>query len=140
GEENMFLFGPTPDRGDQTRGRNGPNWHYANDPERRPAFDLLPPGHFNPDEPGRFAPFLDGLIPKGDFYMHLADLKSYSEAHDRLGRFYLDPSRWADAAIINVASSGKFSSDRTIAQYASEIWTVTPCPVGESSKAAGGIA
>jgi starch phosphorylase len=61
--------------------------------------------------------------------MHLADLKSYSEAHERLGRLYTDQDRWTNKAILNVAGSGKFSSDRTIAEYAREIWEVTPCPV-----------
>ena len=61
--------------------------------------------------------------------MHLADLKSYSEAHERVGRLYADPQGWANKAILNVASSGKFSSDRTIADYAREIWNAAPCPI-----------
>ena len=64
--------------------------------------------------------------------MHLADLRAYSEAQARLGQFYRNPAGWDRAAIINVASSGKFSSDRTISQYAAEIWNVAPCPVLES--------
>ena len=61
--------------------------------------------------------------------MHLADLTSYVEAQERLGELYADPEKWARTAILNVAASGKFSSDRTIAEYASEIWGVKPCPV-----------
>ena len=61
--------------------------------------------------------------------MHLADLKSYLEADQRLVDLYRQPNAWATKAILNVASSGKFSSDRTIAQYASEIWKAQPCPV-----------
>lgn len=61
--------------------------------------------------------------------MHLADLTSYSEMQERLGRLYADPQGWAKKAIINVASSGKFSSDRTIAEYAADIWDVKPCPI-----------
>jgi len=79
-----------------------------------------------------FDPILDILLTKGDFYMHLADLRGYSEAQAELGRLYQKPAEWDRAAIINVASSGKFSSDRTISQYASEIWDVTPCPVAEN--------
>ena len=60
--------------------------------------------------------------------MHLADMRSYSDAQERLGRLYADPEEFARKAILNIGSSGKFSSDRTIAQYASEIWGVTPCP------------
>ncbi len=61
--------------------------------------------------------------------MHLADLKSYLEADQRLCDLYDEPSAWARKAILNVAASGKFSSDRTIAEYAEGIWKVGPCPV-----------
>ncbi len=135
GEENMFLFGLTADQVDKTRGWYSPYWHYHNEPETRAAIDLIASGHFNPGEPGVFDPILEMLLPKGDFYLHLADLRSYSEAHERLARFYRDQAAWTHAAIMNVASSGKFSSDRTIAQYASEIWTVAPCPVADIAQA-----
>ncbi len=61
--------------------------------------------------------------------MHLADLRSYLEADERLGELYADPQAWTRKAILNVAGSGKFSSDRTIAEYAAEIWNAKPCPV-----------
>jgi starch phosphorylase len=70
----------------------------------------------------------------GDFYLHLADLRSYADTQTRLGQFYRDPDAWARAAVMNVACSGKFSSDRTIAQYAKEIWDVVPCPTVASSR------
>jgi starch phosphorylase len=65
----------------------------------------------------------------GDHYLHLADLKSYLEADQRLMNLHAHPEAWANMAILNVAASGKFSSDRTIAEYATEIWHVEPCPV-----------
>jgi starch phosphorylase len=71
----------------------------------------------------------DTLLTQGDHYMNLADLTSYCEAQDRLGVLYSDSAAWAQKAILNVASSGKFSSDRAIAEYAGEIWKVEPCPV-----------
>jgi starch phosphorylase len=74
-------------------------------------------------------PILDALLRDGDHYLHLADLKSYSEAHSRLGKLYTDQEAWSRQAILNIAASGKFSSDRTIAQYAQEIWHAEPCPV-----------
>ncbi len=83
-----------------------------------------------------FEPILDVLLKNGDFYLHLADLRSYSDAHSRLGQFYRNPAAWDRAAILNVANSGKFSSDRTIAQYAAEIWNIVPCPAIENSRAA----
>jgi glycogen phosphorylase len=136
GEENMFLFGLTADQVDKTRGWYNPHWHYENEPETRAALDLISSGHFNPGEPGVFDPILDVLLKQGDFYLHLADLGSYSNAHARLGEFYRNPAAWHRAAVLNVASSGKFSSDRTIAQYAAEIWNVAPCPIVEELKTA----
>jgi starch phosphorylase len=68
-------------------------------------------------------------LTRGDYYRHLADLGSYLQADGRLVDLYADPEAWARKAILNVASSGKFSSDRTIAEYAAEIWDAKPCPV-----------
>jgi glycogen phosphorylase len=137
GEENMFLFGLTAEQVKETRPWYNPNWHYEHDPEIHTALDLIAANHFSPREPGIFEPILDVLLRKGDFYLHLADLRSYSDAQARLGQFYNNPEAWTRAAVINVASSGKFSSDRTIEQYASEIWNVKPCAVLESAAAAG---
>ncbi len=129
GEENLFLFGLTVEQVENSRGWYSPWWHYENEPETRAALDLIFSDHFSPNEPGVFAPLRDTLLTQGDHYMHLADLKSYCEAQDTLGALYADPDAWARKAILNVASSGKFSSDRTIGEYASEIWKVRPCPV-----------
>ena len=93
------------------------------------ALDLISSNHFSPGEPGIFTPLLDTLLTHGDYYMHLADLKSYLEADQQLCSLYRQPNAWARKAILNVAGSGKFSSDRTIAQYAAEIWKIGPCPV-----------
>ena len=85
--------------------------------------------HFSRNEPGVFAPLRDVLLTRGDYYMHLADLTSYLEADRRLVTLYADSDEWARKAILNVAGSGKFSSDRTIAEYAGDIWHVKACPV-----------
>jgi glycogen phosphorylase len=129
GEENFFLFGLTVEQVENSRGWYSPYWHYEHEPETRAALDLIFSGHFNPNEPGVFAPLRDTLLTQGDHYMHLADLTSYCEAQDRLGKLYADPDAWARKAILNVASSGKFSSDRTIAEYNTEIWKAEACPV-----------
>jgi glycogen phosphorylase len=129
GEENFFLFGLTVEQVENSRGWYSPYWHYEHEPETRAALDLIFSGHFNPNEPGVFAPLRDTLLTQGDHYMHLADLTSYCEAQDRLGKLYADPDAWARKAILNVASSGKFSSDRTIAEYNAEIWKAEACPV-----------
>ncbi|WP_084080754.1 glycogen/starch/alpha-glucan phosphorylase [Edaphobacter aggregans] len=129
GEENLFLFGLTVEQVENSRAWYSPYWHYENEPEIRGALNLIFSDHFSPNEPGVFAPLRDTLLTQGDHYMHLADLTSYCRAQERLGDLYADPQAWAHKAILNIACSGKFSSDRTIAEYASEIWKVKPCPV-----------
>ena len=118
GEENIFLFGLTAEQVDDSRGWYNPHWHYENEPETRAALDLIFSDHFSRNEPGVFAPLRDTLLTHGDHYMHLADLKSYLEADQRLLDFMRNPDAWARKAILNVARSGKFSSDRTIREYA----------------------
>jgi glycogen phosphorylase len=129
GEENFFLFGLTAEQVAASRGWYNPWWHYNNEPETRAALDLIFSDHFSRNEPGIFAPLRDTLLTDGDHYMHLADLKSYLDADRRVTSLYADPDAWAHKAIWNVASSGKFSSDRTIAEYAEDIWNLKPCPV-----------
>ena len=129
GEENFFLFGLTADQVASSRSWYNPHWHYDHEPETRAALDLISSDYFSRYEPGIFAPLWDALLTHGDHYMHLADLKSYLEADRRLTELYADGDAWARKAILNVAGSGKFSSDRTIAQYAAEIWNAKPCPV-----------
>jgi starch phosphorylase len=129
GEENMFLFGLTVEQVENSRSWYSPIWHYEHEPETRAALDLIFSDHFSRNELGIFAPLRDTLLLFGDHYMHLADLTSYVQAQDRLGALYRDPGAWAQKAILNVASSGKFSSDRTILEYATEIWKAEPCPI-----------
>ncbi len=129
GEENFFLFGLSAQQVADSRGWYSPYWHYHNEPEARAALDLISTDYFSRYEPGVFAPIHQALLAQGDHYMHLADLKSYLDADRRLTGLYADRAAWAKKAILNVAGSGKFSSDRTIAQYAGEIWNAEPCPV-----------
>jgi starch phosphorylase len=133
GEDNMFLFGLTADQVEASRAWYSPYWHYQHEPEARAALDLIWSNHFSRNEPGVFEPIREVLLTKGDYYMHLADLKSYLEASDRLGELCGDPEQWARKAVLNIASSGKFSSDRTIREYASQIWNVEPCPIPAST-------
>jgi len=129
GEENFFLFGLTAEQVAASRGSYNPQWHYDNEPEARAVLNLIFSDHFSRDEPGVFTPIRDALLTHGDFYMHLADLGSYLDADQRVRELYADPHAWARKAILNVAGSGKFSSDRTIAEYSADIWKVKPCPV-----------
>ena len=129
GEENFFLFGLTAEQVAGSRGWYNPRWHYEHEPETRAALDLISSDYFSRKEPGIFAPLYDTLLTYGDHYMHLADLKSYLDADQRLRELYANPDEWTRRAILNLAASGKFSSDRTIAEYAAHIWEVKPCPV-----------
>jgi starch phosphorylase len=128
GEENFFLFGLTAEQVEASRGWYNSTWHYDHEPETKAALDLIFSGHFSPGEPGVFRPLRQVLLG-GDHFMNLADLGAYLEADRRLVDLYADPQAWTRQAISNIASSGPFSSDRTIGQYAAQIWDVTPCPV-----------
>ena len=133
GEENFFLFGLTAEQVIGSRGWYNPHWHYEHEPETRQALDLIFSDYFSCYEPGVFEPLRDMLLTHGDHYMHLADLNSYLTADAQLSALYADSDQWARKAILNVAGSGKFSSDRTIAEYAAEIWHVQPCPIPENN-------
>ena len=126
GEENFFLFGLNAEQVEASRGWYDPRWHYENEPETRAALDLIADNHFSRNEPGIFTPILDALLQHGDHYRHLADLASYAQAHQWLGELYADQPAWTRKVILNLAASGKFSSDRTIAEYAKEIWNAEP--------------
>jgi len=128
GEENFFLFGLTAEQVAESRAWYRPRWHYDHEPETRAALDLISSDHFSRDEAGIFEPLREILLTH-DHYMHLADLTAYLEADERLLALYADPQAWAGKAILNVASSGRFSSDRTIAEYAAAIWGAKPCAV-----------
>jgi glycogen phosphorylase len=126
GEENCFLFGLNAEQVESGRGWYNPRWHYENEPETRAALDLIASNHFSQNEPGIFTPILDALLQHGDHYRHLADLAGYAQAQQRLGELYADQPAWTRKVILNLAASGRFSSDRTIAEYAKEIWRAEP--------------
>jgi glycogen phosphorylase len=129
GEENFFLFGLTAEQVQDSRSWYNPHWHYDNEPETRRALEMIATNAFSPDEPGIFAPILDVLLTHGDYYRHLADLSAYVETQAQVSTLYTQPEAWARKAILNVGHAGTFSSDRTITEYASDIWQVGPCVV-----------
>jgi starch phosphorylase len=129
GVDNFSLFGLSAQQVASSSGWYNPYWHYNNEPETRAALDLISSNHFSRNEPGVFKELCDTLLTRGDHYMHLADLKSYLGADQKLVELYANQDAWARKAILNVATSGKFSSDRTIDEYAKQIWDAKPCPV-----------
>jgi glycogen phosphorylase len=129
GEENFFLFGLTAEEVLASRGWYNPHWHYEHEPDIRYALDMIHDNAFSRAEHGVFEPIWDALLTDGDHFMHLADMSAYARAQETVGELYQRPEEWARRAVLNVGHSGKFSSDRTIAEYAAEIWRVKPCPV-----------
>jgi starch phosphorylase len=129
GAHNLFLFGLTADQVAASRGWYSPWWHYHNEAATRDALDLIARDHFSPDEPGLFYPIWEMLLPKGDFYRHLADLGDYARAQSEVDCLYRNTDAWNRRAILNVGASGKFSSDRSISEYAEQLWHARPCPV-----------
>jgi len=126
GDENIFIFGMTTEEVFKRR----PIYHsraiYDADPEIKRALDMIAGNFFSMVEPDIFQPILFGLLDGGDHYMLLGDLRAYSDTQDRVEQTYLDPLVWDRKALLNVARSGKFSSDRTIHEYARDIWALSP--------------
>jgi starch phosphorylase len=118
-----------------TRSWYDPHWHYNNESGTRAALDLIFSDYFSRHEPGIFEPLREELLTGGDYYMHLADLRSYLEADARLLELYGNSDAWVHKVVLNVAASGRFSSDRTVAEYAGEIWNAQACPVPQDTGA-----
>ena len=130
GDDNIFIFGMKADEVERRRPTYKSVDIYKSDPEIRLAIDRIRQNVFSVLQPGLFDPIIRSLLDWGDHYMLLGDMRSYIDTQDAVGRLYReDPDGWARRALINVARSGKFSSDRTIAEYANEIWHITPCKI-----------
>jgi starch phosphorylase len=99
---------------------------YSANDELKEIVDMIGNGAFCPEEPGRFSGISHALLDGGDHYMLLADFKDYITAQEAVDEAYLDKERWARMAILNTASMGYFSSDRSIQEYAKNIWKIKP--------------
>ena len=127
GAENIFIFGLTAIEVAKLKTNGYQPWDfYHADVELRAVLDMIGSGFFSPDEPDRFKPIIDALLHHGDEYLLLADYASYIACQKEVELAYLDQERWVRKAILNVAHMGKFSSDRTIMQYADQIWDAKP--------------
>ena len=130
GEENFFLFGKTVEEVEATVKAGYDPWKiYDSNPALRRVLDALRDGFFNLDQPGLYQPILDSLLTNGDHYLVLADFNAYVACQEKVAQAFLDQKAWARMCLHNIAHSGKFSTDRTIAEYAREIWDIKPCPV-----------
>ena len=126
GRENIFIFGLTADDVKRRRADYNPWDIYNSDEEIRRAIEFIERDFFNLTEPGIFRPLVHTLLSGGDRFMLLADLRDYIHAQETVNSAYKDHEGWIRKSIINVARAGKFSSDRTIREYASQIWHVEP--------------
>ncbi|WP_337881063.1 glycogen/starch/alpha-glucan phosphorylase [Rheinheimera sp.] len=130
GSDNISIFGLTVD---EVKALNAAGYHswdyYYADPEIKAILDWLETDYFTPGKPGELGAIKRSLLEGGDPYLVLADFRSYVEAHQKIDGWYRDKAGWAKKAILNTASVGKFTSDRSIEDYVERVWKLSPCPV-----------
>ena len=131
GHDHFFLFGSTVEEIDALRrpGAYDPWAIYHRSPEVKRIVDCFQGAFFNLEQPGLYRPVWDSLLTHGDPYFHLADLEGYLECQGRVDEAFRDRDRWTRMSVVNIANMGRFSSDRTIVEYAREIWGLQPCPI-----------
>jgi glycogen phosphorylase len=129
GAENFFLFGLTAHEVYDLKAKGYHPWdYYSTNPALKAVIDSLVTGYFSPRDPGLFHPIVDSLLHQ-DEYMLLADFQSYLDCQEQVSQAYRNQDNWTRMSILNVARMGKFSSDRTIAEYCQDIWQVEPVKV-----------
>lgn len=128
GEENFFSFGLTACEILNMRQSYNPRVYYEKNQELRKAIDQIKDGYFSPAQPRLFQPIIEALLGRDEYFV-LADYESYIACQERVNRTYLDREQWARMAILNIARSGRFSSDRSIREYAEKIWGIKPVSV-----------
>lgn len=127
GNDNIFIFGMTVDDVNSIRSKGyNPREYYEKNAELKLALDQIQGGFYSQEDPNMFHDIIDSLLNQGDHYMLLADYESYIKAQEKVDALFNNPMEWTKKCLYNIAASGKFSSDRTIAQYAREIWNVEP--------------
>lgn len=127
GKENIFIFGNTTPQVEALRSKGySSHQFYEQDAELHQALTQIATGVFSPQEPGRYRNIFDSLVNLGDHYQLLADYRSYVDTQDKVDQLYRHPEEWTRRALLNIANMGYFSSDRTIQEYADEIWGIKP--------------
>jgi len=127
GNDNIFIFGMTVEDVDRIRSKGyNPREYYEKNAELKLCLDQIQGGFYSPEDPNLFHDIVDVLLNRGDHYMLLADYESYIKAQEKVDRLYMNPLEWSKKCLLNIAASGKFSSDRTISDYARDIWNVEP--------------
>lgn len=130
GDDNVFIFGLTAEEVRALRkSRYDPWQYYQANQELQQAIDMIGNGYFSPSQPNLFQPLLNALFNEGDYFLVLADYDAYVKCQERVSEAYRDQQQWMRKSILNVANVGKFSSDRTIREYAEEIWGAKPVSI-----------
>jgi starch phosphorylase len=125
GPDNIFIFGMNVDEVEATKGNYNPRQYYEQNETLRQCIDQIAGGYFSPEDPGLFQGLANELL-NHDRFMLLKDYQAYIDCQEKVNKLYANQDQWIKKALLNIAASGKFSSDRTIAQYATEIWGVQP--------------
>jgi len=130
GKQNIFIFGLKADEVAALRADGyDPRALYRQDIELKTTLDSIASGYFSPDQPTLFEPIVRSLLDHGDYYLLLADFRSYVQTQEAVARLYQDREQWARRSILNTANMGKFSSDRAVLEYAETIWQISPLAV-----------
>ena len=130
GDENIFIFGLTAPEVESLKASGyDARAEYEKNPALQRIFELINCGFFSPEEPDQFAPIFEAVVEGGDPFMLLKDFDAYVACQERVGRAYQDADAWTRTAILNVAATGRFSSDRTIREYARDIWNAESIPI-----------
>lgn len=132
GDDNFFLFGLTAEEVDKARAHYDPQHIIDNNKDLRRVMDLIKSGHFNQFEPGLFDSILYSIASPNDMWMTAADFEAFIEAQNQAAKAYKNKSKWARMSIINTATSGKFSTDRTMEEYNNEIWKLDHIKMNDS--------
>lgn len=127
GDDNIFIFGLTAGQVSSVKSSGYRSWDYYNsNQELKQVIDMIAGGYFSREDPNLFLPIVNSLLTMNDHYMLLADYESYINCQERVNETYKNPGLWTRMSILNAANMGLFSSDRTIKEYADEIWNVKP--------------
>jgi starch phosphorylase len=129
-DENFFLFGLTAAEVEAMRSHYDPHALIEADADLKRVMNLLESGHFNHFEPGLFDPVIHAIRSPHDPWLVAADFRAFVDAQEKVASAYRDRERWVRMSIVNTAASGKFSTDRTMAEYNAEIWQLTPVAPG----------
>jgi starch phosphorylase len=130
GKDNIFIFGLKVDEVNKLKAKGyNPKSYYEKSPSLKKVIDMIKNNYFSKNEPGIFDPIIRSLLEEGDQYLVLADYDSYVKAQKKVEKTYANAARWNEMSILNVASIGKFSSDRSIADYNNNIWHLDEVPI-----------